>query len=639
MNLEELQAIIARANTEIGNGNYDDAEILCNEALYLAQSADTKNFEMQELRACAMGLLAETHLWRDRAKVALPIAEAALEVALEAGSRIEEARSTRILGGIYRRISDYPHALEYMSRALALHEELGNSAAVGEAVSNIGILYASLSDYHKALEYMSRALAIHEQNGNAIAAATTTGNIGLVYSFLYDLPRALEYMNRALAVNEELGANEFAVNITGNIGNVYLAMDDYPRALEYYNKALARHLELGNRVNASLVMASIGLVYRHLADYSMALEYYGKALTGFNELGMEADRAHLTGNIGEVYAMKEFDGYNAIKAEAYLLKALETSQQLGVKHDVYEKHRALAQLYKQESQWKEAYEHFEKYHEIEHEVQNDEARKQAELLEHRRKVEEAERDRQVKIARFEEQEKLLHNVLPQMIADRLLGGERMIADHYDAVSILFIDLVNFTALAQSIPPKHLVHLLNNIFSIADKIMESNGLEKIKTIGDAYMAVAGAPLEQSDHATRAAKAAIELLDAVNDLHVEIPRELGSVSRGGSIGVIEVRIGLHCGAAVGGVIGDKKFTYDFWGDAVNIAARMEQYGEPGKIHCSEDFIRELRIRNDEAEMEEGNFQLIIRNSRLVISSRGEMEIKGKGLMQTYFLEKKP
>ena len=142
-----------------------------------------------------------------------------------------------------------------------------------------------------------------------------------------------------------------------------------------------------------------------------------------------------------------------------------------------------------------------------------------------------------------------------------------------------------------------------------------------------MAVAGAPVHQDDHAQHTALAAIDVMEAMNNLSVTIPQELGETSWIAHVGEIQVRIGLHCGEAIGGVIGDKKFSFDLWGDAVNTAARMESHGEAGKIHCSEEF------KNALAEMHGRASQL----NNVQFISRGEMEIKGKGKMRTYFLEK--
>ncbi|MBK9246934.1 MAG: adenylate/guanylate cyclase domain-containing protein, partial [Ignavibacteria bacterium] len=265
-----------------------------------------------------------------------------------------------------------------------------------------------------------------------------------------------------------------------------------------------------------------------------------------------------------------------------------------------------------------------------------EAKKTASVMEHRRQA--AERDKEIEIERAKAsgERKILDNILPKEITARLINGENPIADHFESVSVLFMDIVDFTPLATSITAQQLVHLLNAIFSAADGVMREFGLEKIKTIGDAYMAVAGAPVVQADHVARAAQAALKLLDVMENLVVTFPENYGDRSWIQSIPEIQVRIGLHCGSAAAGVVGENKFLYDLWGDAVNTASRMESHGEPGKIHISEEFLKKLLMVNGEWLMEESDdfSSLTINHLPLTIIPRGEMDIKGKGMMKTYF-----
>ena len=205
----------------------------------------------------------------------------------------------------------------------------------------------------------------------------------------------------------------------------------------------------------------------------------------------------------------------------------------------------------------------------------------------------------------EKAEELLLNVMPSAIAERLKSGETSIADAFPEVSVLFVDLVGFTQLTSSIGPYELVKLLNEIFGRFDKRLDDFGLEKIKTIGDAYMAVSGLPEPVVDHAFRIARFALAIQQDFNDFVAE---------RGMTL---KMRIGVHSGTAVAGIIGTKKFAYDLWGDVVNVASRMESTGTPGKIHVSEAFMVRLE---DVFEFE----------------ACGEMEVKGKGLMNTYFLK---
>ncbi len=201
-------------------------------------------------------------------------------------------------------------------------------------------------------------------------------------------------------------------------------------------------------------------------------------------------------------------------------------------------------------------------------------------------------------------EKLLLNILPSPIADRLKLKSEAIADSFAEATVLFADIVGFTELSSRLTPQELVQCLNRIFSCFDNLAEKYGLEKIKTIGDAYMVVGGLPNPRPDHAA-----------AICQMAIEMQKELQEINR--SMGEkFDIRIGINSGPVVAGVIGIKKFIYDLWGDTVNIASRMESHGESGAIHISEATYRLI----------EGQF-----NCEL----RGAIAVKGKGQMTTYWL----
>ena len=210
-------------------------------------------------------------------------------------------------------------------------------------------------------------------------------------------------------------------------------------------------------------------------------------------------------------------------------------------------------------------------------------------------------------AEQEKSEKLLLNILPQSIAKRLKQNETNIAEGFAEVTILFADIVGFTELSSQITPKELVYLLNEIFGEFDRLTDLHCLEKIKTIGDAYMVAGGIPIPRSDGAEAVAQMAIGMQKAIG---------LFNITRDHSL---SIRIGINTGAVVAGVIGTKKFIYDLWGDAVNTASRMESHGLPGCIHVTEATRKLL-------------------GDKYVFEDRGLMFIKGKGEMRTYFLTKK-
>ena len=204
----------------------------------------------------------------------------------------------------------------------------------------------------------------------------------------------------------------------------------------------------------------------------------------------------------------------------------------------------------------------------------------------------------------EKSERLLRNILPDTIAERLKNNVSTIAETYSSVSVLFADLCGFTTFSERVDASQLVDLLDDIFSAFDHLANAYGVEKIKTIGDAYMAVAGLPEARDDHAEAVAGMALGMLEAFRGV---------MRNRGLSM---EVRIGIHSGPVVAGVIGKHKFSYDLWGDTVNTASRMESHGEPSRVHVSQ-----------------GTYTLL--QDRYRFTDRGKMNVKGKGMQQTYFL----
>jgi class 3 adenylate cyclase len=210
-------------------------------------------------------------------------------------------------------------------------------------------------------------------------------------------------------------------------------------------------------------------------------------------------------------------------------------------------------------------------------------------------------------AEQEKSERLLLNILPAPVAERLKQDPKTIADSFPEVTILFADLVDFTKLSASQSPAEVVEWLNIIFSSFDRLAEQHGVEKIKTIGDAYMAAGGIPLERPDHAEAIAALALDMQQAIAHFNRSNDKAIG------------LRIGIDTGPVVAGVIGINKFIYDLWGDTVNTASRMESHGVPGAIQITANTHSKLK-------------------DRFVCEPRGTIQVKGKGPIATYFLKSK-
>ncbi len=200
-------------------------------------------------------------------------------------------------------------------------------------------------------------------------------------------------------------------------------------------------------------------------------------------------------------------------------------------------------------------------------------------------------------------ERLLLNVLPESIKERLEGGEEPISDDYETATVFFADLVSFTRLAAELPSAEVVEMLNEVFSAFDALTSRHGLEKIKTIGDAYMVAGGLPVPRQYHAAAACALALDMLGALAPLQERFPS-------------LALRVGIHTGPATAGVIGRSRFAYDLWGSTVNLASRMESHGEAGRVQVTEAVVRAA----------EGQFRF---------EPRGTVEVKGAGPTETWWL----
>ncbi|GAK56106.1 adenylate/guanylate cyclase [Candidatus Vecturithrix granuli] len=215
-------------------------------------------------------------------------------------------------------------------------------------------------------------------------------------------------------------------------------------------------------------------------------------------------------------------------------------------------------------------------------------------------------EREKELAKQQEKsERLLLNILPKPIAERLKEHHHIIADVFDETTILFADIVGFTQLCKQIPAEELVTILNTLFSLFDALTDKFGLEKIKTIGDVYMAAAGLPEHQADHADMIAKMALEMCQTMTTYNTTASHPL------------QLRIGIHSGSVIAGVIGRKKFTYDLCGDTVNTASRVGSHGIPGQIQVTQTAYELLK-------------------HKFTFSERGVIDVKGKGAIRVYLLD---
>jgi adenylate cyclase len=524
---------------------------------------------------------------------------------------------------------DLPSALEQYHRALGRFELLGRRDNVAITTNNIGNVYLFTGYYPLALESYRRALSILENLDDLESVAMVIGNIGNVYRKTGDLPSALEHYRRALTLHEKLGDRVGIASNIANMGGVFKASNDYPSALEHYRRALSMLDELDARIDAAGITGNIIELLLLQNAYSEAIELLDRqAVMQMDHPGLRAqhaaNRAHLLEQNGELDAAKD-----------QLSKALFIALDSGLREDASEYQERLRILAQKRNDFADYIHHNTEYLRITEEIRGKEATQRLAVMEAERRMESERRER-------DKERALLYGALPESVATRMLRGEDVSGDHYESVSVLFLDIAGFTAISDRIPPSHVVHLLKAIFRVCDEACKAHSLTKIKTIGDSYLAVAFPETEdrgpktedrgpKTGHAERTARAALEMLHKLNALELTMDPALGDTTWTQDVGEIRVRIGLHCGPIVAGVVGDERLQYDVWGDTVNVASRMESTGEPGRIHVSSAFAQTLRglegTGGDWKGAEAVGFGL---------RERGSVEVKGKGSMKTFWLE---
>jgi class 3 adenylate cyclase/Tfp pilus assembly protein PilF len=639
------------------SGMYEQARVYIKQALELC--IEERDMDGMSKYLMNLGVL---HYYMSEFNEALTYYLQGLELAEQIGDVRKIASCETNIGMTYVSISEFNKALTYYKSALKKEEAMGNLRGIASILGNMGVIYSNLGKYTKALEFYTKAMNLDEQLDISTNHSMYYGNMGVVYGSVSDFPKALECYQKALKIDEEhdnisgmirqlgniatinkdLGDHEQALKynqqalellkefpnpdqemyIAKNLGEIYRVKGENQDAMDYLNVQMEIAKRIGSKSEIASAYGNLGLVFIAVKDYSKGNEYLQKAISISNELGIRAEEAGWKAALGDLYGISDFEHYDARKSENYLKEALKVHKELGQKREEYRTHFSISKLYETLNRVGEAFHHFKLYHDLEREVMNEQAKKQAVELELIRKIEQIERSNQESLIRFKEKERILHDILPIEIANRIVSGETMIAEQHDNVSIIFADIVSFTETALRLQAAEVVGTLNGLFTDFDALALELGIEKIKTLGDAYMGACGIPTLRENHAEKITEFAFRVLD-VSKKH-----------RFPGHDIIKVRIGLHCGPVIAGVIGGHKYTYDLWGDTVNTASRMESQGQREEVHVSESFVRNLCGLSGSESFPD---TITLSFGVISIHDRGTMQIKGKGEMRTFFLRK--
>ncbi len=557
----------------------------------------------------------------------------ALAIDEEEGNKPGEALINGNIGNIYLGQCNYPKALEYFYKVLKTGEETGDKGCTARGASCLANVYESENDDPKALEYDFKSLKLYEELGNKTKIALVTGNIGVIYEDQKDYPKALDYYFKALALYQALDEKPGLARTTGNIGNIYMLQKNNILALQYELEALRIDEEINDRYNTAVELQFIGTAYLALVTDTPAPPDRGTVITianGSNSL------PHVVIPAGKAARLD--------KAIDYLQKGLVTGKEMHTPNVMQEFYKNLATAYKLAGDYKRSLAAYENYMVVRDSIfsKENEDKLLKTTMEYdydkthfadsmQRMASQQKKDAEAAL-KFRHQrtltyfglggtlilaclsffivkerrksENLLLNILPSKVAAELKEKGYSAAKHFNNVTVMFTDFVSFTTASERLGPQELVDELHACFKIFDDIMARNHVEKIKTIGDAYLAVSGLPAADANHAENVVNAALEIAVFMHDRYAKMGDK-----------TFQVRLGIHSGNVVAGIVGIKKFAYDIWGDTVNIAARMEQNSEPGKINISESTYHLVKEKFD-------------------CEYRGEIEAKNKGHLKMYF-----
>ena len=536
--------------------------------------------------------------------------EKAYELALIIDDKYIIATITGNLGLLHSSMSNDVKALDLLRFSEDISTQSGNREHLAIVCDNIATIFNKHGDYVRALEYYSKALELHTNTQGKDGIGRALGHIGAVYFHMNEIEKAESYLFKALEIHESIDYKRGIETWHEVLGDIMLKKEDPNSAIKHFTKAIEVNRELGNKATEAVHIGSLGDVLMFKGDLEEAFKNYEIALSILQEYDRKGDFYDVQLSMTRILSNPVYVGYNPVKAEHLLLQSLDNLREHSLKSIEREYLSQLSVMYKATGQWEKALSTYEESVSINQELNSNDIRNTIREMEFQKEYNQLEQKRLLEVIRLQEKEQLLHDILPSHVADRIIGGEKTIADECEDMTIMFADIVGFTTLSEHMKPSEIIELLNNIYSKLDLLADTYGIEKIKTIGDAYMAISDSREDKVNHKLKMLTFAKKILAICSEIILSNGKTL------------EVRIGIHSGPTVTGVIGTKKLSYDVWGDAVNTAARMESYGEPGTIQVSQEFYNSIIHIDGMIET--------------TVIAQKEIEIKGKGLMNTVVLQ---
>lgn len=565
------------------------------------------------------------------------------------------------IGLVYTLRSKYDSALMYYEKGLKIANEIKDTGSIANCYYSMADVYIDNSQFSISLKYYFDALSLYESIGER-NLATLYSDIGNLYSQVDEPEQADKYYQMALQANKEFGDRFDRAYIMMSLVEQLIEEKKYNDALAYSDSIVSIYTEYGNGFFIALGQNFQAICNSEKGNYNKAMTLLNTAgaffsdasdelYTAYNQVEKARTYIRTADSTGYKYDKELFEPtaqLNYEKAISILTdtrKIFEGTDDQSSLIDIYD---LMSQAYEALGKPEDALAFFKMQSALKDsmDIRNEskkvaklDAKKAMELKDKELELQKLliakrrnekgfliagialmlvimgvifrsyrMRGRANKLLSAEKQksEELLLNILPEEVAEELKEKGSANAMHFDEVTVLFTDFVDFTKASERLTSQELVDELDACFKAFDHITEKYNIEKIKTIGDAYLAVCGLPAVDETHAENVVKASIEILEFMNKRIAELGDK-----------TFEIRIGIHSGDVVAGIVGVKKFAYDIWGDTVNTAARMQQNSEPGKINISET-----------------TYELV--KDKFTCTYRGEHDAKNKGMLKMYYVE---
>lgn len=582
---------------------------------------------------------------------AILISRRAIELSDDVGYEVGKALGFKNIGNIYYDQGDLEKALDFFGRSLRVYEKESDTIGISNLQSNLGSVYADLGNNPEALDFYIKSLRNAQIVRDTLRMGTAYMNLGTVYQLdSITWPQAINNYRKAIEMFEAI---DYKLGVAGsqlNFGEWYIDTGQPSEAIPYLEDALSTFGELG--FYEAYPLNALGEAHYKMGDYRKALEY----------LELARAEAEAKPNIGQetitFLTLAQVKSKQGLYSQAIqdFSRALELAEQTGVLEEQSEIYQGLSEAYASRSEYSKAYEAQKKYAEIQDALKDESYNREMSNLRVQFDLENAENEIKLlntqndlnelqieKDARAKQQfqiiiglflaiiagfifqffyvrktnrrlafernrsEQILLNILPKETANELKENGFVKARELENITVMFTDFKSFSLIAERISAEQLVKSVDYYFRNFDEITERYNIEKIKTIGDAYMCAGGLPTPNETHAQDTFRAALEIRDFVLETELSPPK---------GVYPFKIRIGLNTGPVVAGMVGTKKFAYDIWGNTVNIAARMESGSVPGRINVSESTYQLLK--------EDYPFKY-----------RGELEAKNGQLFKMYFV----